>query len=323
MLRAAWPAAAVLLCVAGCASLEKGPRSPPAIWPTDVPDRIELSSVPFHPQADYQCGPAALATVLGAAGVVVAPAALVADVYIPGRKGSLQAEMLAAARGRDRLAYVMEPSFGALVREVAAGHPALVLLNLGVDKVPLWHYAVVLGFDRATDRLWLRSGSTERLGMSRARFDAAWQRADRWAVLVLASESIPVTATLERFMQAAADLEQTGRLAPAQAAYLSAAARWPESPLPGVGLANVLATRGDYAGAESALRAAIAAAPGDVPARNNLAELLSKRGCYAAARAEIDEALRLAANGPFAAAVADTAREIEARSAAAVLGRCP
>jgi len=64
----------------------------------DLPPRTELAAVPFFPQIDYYCGPSSLAMVLQAAGVDVKPEALVDQVFLPGRKGSLQVEMLAAAR---------------------------------------------------------------------------------------------------------------------------------------------------------------------------------------------------------------------------------
>ena len=58
----------------------------------------ELEATPFFPQVTHQCGPAALATVLGASGVETTPDALVPAVYVPGLHGSLQVELLAALR---------------------------------------------------------------------------------------------------------------------------------------------------------------------------------------------------------------------------------
>src|SRR3982750_3125163 len=66
--------------------------------PGDLQPRAELTEVPFFPQEDYYCGPSALAMVLTAAGAKVTPEQLVEHVYLPGRKGSLQVEMLATAR---------------------------------------------------------------------------------------------------------------------------------------------------------------------------------------------------------------------------------
>ena len=49
-----------LLLLVGCA----GPTRL-AQLPAELPERVELTATPFHPQTEYQCGPAALATVLG------------------------------------------------------------------------------------------------------------------------------------------------------------------------------------------------------------------------------------------------------------------
>ena len=99
--RAARAAAfAAALVLAGCAS--RGPQLPP-VTVAGLPASVELDSTPFFPQQDYQCGPAALATVLVASGAQVSPDELVAEVYLPGRKGSLQAELIAAARARGRV----------------------------------------------------------------------------------------------------------------------------------------------------------------------------------------------------------------------------
>ena len=38
-----------------------------------MPTRVDLEQTPFFPQADHQCGPSALATVLGASGLPVVP----------------------------------------------------------------------------------------------------------------------------------------------------------------------------------------------------------------------------------------------------------
>ncbi|MCX7053381.1 MAG: hypothetical protein NTU56_04110, partial [Proteobacteria bacterium] len=77
----AWAVLALLLALlllVGCA----GP-SRLAQLPAELPARVELTSTPFHPQTEHQCGPAALATVLGAAGRTVDPAALATEVYLP------------------------------------------------------------------------------------------------------------------------------------------------------------------------------------------------------------------------------------------------
>jgi hypothetical protein len=61
-------------------------------------ESLELEDTPFYPQKEYQCGPASLATLLVASGVCVDPDILVPLVYLPGRRGSLQLELMSASR---------------------------------------------------------------------------------------------------------------------------------------------------------------------------------------------------------------------------------
>src|SRR5688572_9885051 len=126
----------LFLSLAGCAS-----------QPVRMPagEAVELTSVPFFSQREYQCGPAALAMVLVASGVTVTPDELTGKVYLPERKGSLQMELIGATRGFDRLAYEIAPGVDALLAQVREGKPVLVLQNLAFKRVPAWHYAVVVG----------------------------------------------------------------------------------------------------------------------------------------------------------------------------------
>jgi len=303
--------AACVLCVslAGCAA-----RAPllPQLTTAQFPAHVELDETPFFPQRDYQCGPAALATVLAASGVPATPDSLVAEVYLPGRQGSLQPELVAAARGRGRLPYVLPPRTEALIEQLAAGTPVLVMQKLGAGPWPGWHYAVLVGYDVAADRFLLRSGTDERLEIKASRFLATWDRAGRWALVVLPPGQVPAMPELPRYMEAAAGLEAVGKRDEAARAYEAAAREWPAEALPRLGLANLSYARGDLRAAERGYREAIALAPGEVAARNNRAEVLLELGCPASARREIAAAQSLAGDGPFATAVAESARKIDA-----------
>ncbi len=67
--------------------------------------------------------------------------------------------MIGAARRHGRVAYVISSPEELLV-EVAAGNPVIVLQNLGLSWVPVWHYAVVIGYDGDADMVTLHSGET-------------------------------------------------------------------------------------------------------------------------------------------------------------------
>ena len=89
--------AAAALSLGGCISVPQSEalRESP---PTGLPPRVELTQVPFHKQDDFLCGPASLAMVFNAAGVKADVESVTPLVYLPGRQGSLQAEMLGATR---------------------------------------------------------------------------------------------------------------------------------------------------------------------------------------------------------------------------------
>ncbi|MDX1607568.1 MAG: PA2778 family cysteine peptidase, partial [Candidatus Competibacterales bacterium] len=249
---------------------------------------LTLTDIPFFPQRQYHCGPAALATVLVASGVPVAPDELVPLVYLPARRGSLQAELMATARGYGRLPYPIGPSLDELLAELGASRPVLVLQNLGLESVPIWHYAVVIGFDPAQDRLILHSGVTERLRMSAQRFLNTWRRAGAWGLVMLAPGELPARPDPDRYLRAAAALESTGRVAAAERAYRAVLEHWDDRPLARFGLANSRHAQGDYRQAEVLYRSLLARRPEHVPARHNLARTLAARGCYAAALEQLD-----------------------------------
>lgn len=295
--------------LAGCSS--PGPVLP-VLVEQDLPPSVELNQVPFFPQDEFQCGPAALATVLAASGVAVSPSDLGPEVYVPDRKGSFQVELIAAARNRGRLAYVLPQTVESVLVQVAAGFPVLILQRLGAGPWPGWHYAVVVGYDAREGTFVLRSGARERAEVGLRWFLSTWDRADRWALVTLEPGTLPANPDYPRYIEAAAELEAVGQLDAARRAYQAATVQWPAEALPWLGLANIAVAGGKLDVAEANFTTAIRLDPSGVAAHNNLAELLLRRGCVSAAKAEIALASELAVSGPLAASVADTARQVQA-----------
>lgn len=264
-------AAALLLgaVLVGCAPLP--PR--PAALASRPP--VELAATPFHPQRELQCGPAALATVLGAAGRAIEPDALTPRLFIPGRGGSLQPEMLAQARREGFIALPIAPDPVALVAELDAGRPVVVLQNNGLSWAPRWHYAVVIGYEPAHDRFILRSGVTERLGVSRRTFEATWRRSGRWGFVLLPPGTPPAQGDGMEYARAVAAFEATGGApADANAAWRAGAVRWPGRWELAFGLGNRLLADGDPAAAAIELARATTLAPERAAPWNNLAVAL-------------------------------------------------
>jgi len=293
----------LLAWLAGCAQLVPQTMGLRTAWPEGVPLSVEWTAVPFFPQDDYQCGPAALATVLSYTGVGVTPEPLVSQVYLPSRKGSLQLEMLAAPRRYGRVAYQLAPRYTDLLREVAAGNPVLVLQDVG-PMFTQWHYAVVNGFDYPSGTVYLRSGKQKRQEMPFTYFERTWIKSGYWAMVAMPPDRIPVTATEEGWMTAVLAMARVNDGDAATQAYAAALKRWPDNVAAAIGLANQYHARGALADAVSVLQRAEQRHPQSVIVMNNLAQALSDQGRHAEALAQIDRAAD--PQSPFAADVRAT-----------------
>jgi tetratricopeptide (TPR) repeat protein len=309
------------VAVTGCAS-----QAPPLPL-RSVP---ELAAVPFFPQTDYDCGPAALATILGAADVAVTPAELIDAVYVEGLRGSLQAELVAATRRYGLLPIPIEPDPASLVEAIAAGRPVLVLQNLGFERAPAWHYAVVVGYDAADQAVILRSGTEQRRRERSRRFVRSWRLADFWGFMAVAPGEIPSGVTADRYVRAIVGAERQLAENERAAAYASAVERWPHNPLVLFTAATHEHTQSNWSAAAALYRRALAVDPEHAAARNNLANVLLEQGCRRAALGEARAALAAAGDTEFHDAIADTVRRIErspetetGSEPAAAAGRCP
>jgi tetratricopeptide (TPR) repeat protein len=273
----------------------------------DLQPVVELTATPFFPQDDFQCGPAALATVINASGVQVSPESIQPLVFMPARAGSLQAEMLAAPANYGLLGVRIRPELPALLETLEAGQPVVVLQNLGLQAWPVWHYAVVVGYDLDLEQVVLRSGRRQRVTLSFAVFEKTWSRAGYWAMVVTEPVRVPEAVALEDFLAAASVLERLQRLPQARLAYVAASRRWPDAALVWAGAGNVAYAQADFAAAGQAYRQALSRDAGNVLLLNNLALTLAEQGCPEQAQAAIRCALE---HAPGTQVLIQTAEEI-------------
>ena len=140
-----------------------------------------VAEVPFFAQEELQCGPAALAMMLNWSGIAIQPSDLTPEVFTPDLNGSLQSALIGATRRHGRVAYPITGS-EALLAEVSAGHPVIVLVNLGLSWYPKWHYAVVIGFDFEREMIILHSGLTANEHLNSRVFLNIWRRSKYWGL---------------------------------------------------------------------------------------------------------------------------------------------
>lgn len=293
-----------LLFLTGCGILSR----PPSPWPDNSPDQVNIASVPFFAQKEYQCGPAVLAMALSWSDIATTPDELVPEVFTPGLEGSLQPALIGAARRHGRIAY---PIYGmdTLGAELAADHPVIVLVNLSFFWYPKWHYALAVGYNKPTGDIILHSGTLAGEKISLRIFNNIWKRSNYWGLLILPPNEMPVTVRADAWLEAVMGLDLAGRPAEAKIGYQTAADKWPGNFAAWVGLGNTSYATGDMHGAARAFTQAVQLDPTSGPALNNLACVLLKLG-------QRDEALKaaqkaVALGGPFLEEFQKTLTEIE------------
>ncbi|MBW2603098.1 MAG: PA2778 family cysteine peptidase [Deltaproteobacteria bacterium] len=273
-----------------------------------MPSRFEIETIPFYSQKAYQCGPAALAMVLNRSGLPISPEDLTAEVFTPERKGSLQSAMVGAVRRNGRIAYVFT-GLSDLFAEVAAGNPVIILQNLGLSWYPVWHYAVVVGYDLSEKYVILRSGNIRRKLMPFQVFEKTWARGNYWALLILQSNQLPATVKEDLFLKALLGLEEARQFRAAIDGYHTALTKWPKNLTALIGIGNCRYALGELENAEKALRKAIRLHPTSGPAFNNLAQIFFEQGRKQEALAAAKKAVSL--GGPMSFVYQKTLDDIE------------
>jgi tetratricopeptide (TPR) repeat protein len=216
--------------------------------------------------------------------------------------------MIAATRRQGKVAYPINGAH-ALLREIAAGHPVIVLQNLGLSWIPVWHYAVVIGYDLDAEAVILHSGVTNRKKTSFRTFENTWARGEHWGLLVLPPDRLPATVQEQSWIAAVVGLEKARQWPAAVRGYQTALHRWPQSFPAHIGLGNSFYAMQDLASAAAVLSNATARFPLEGVAFNNLAQVLWEQGKKQEAITAARRAVKL--GGPYIEQFKKTLDEIQ------------
>jgi hypothetical protein len=293
------PAAALVSCATFA------PRS-------NLPGRSALivGKAPLREFGTDRCGAGALSFVLNSLGDPVTLEAL--DAVLPKAEGGgvLSIDLLLAARARGFSARLVRGSALEIRQSVESGRPVILMLRV-LDspgtKHDLHHYVVADGVDGERALFRMQFGDGEGRWIRLDRIERAWA-ADGNALLLVEPGDGSGESREER-LNRAVELEASGRIEEAIAAYRSVASEQPDWALAWTNLGNAEARAGRTRDAEAAYRRAIATDPGNRDALNNQAWLLLQDGT----RLDEAEALArraLAAGGPDEDLVRDTLERI-------------
>ncbi|MDA8229970.1 MAG: PA2778 family cysteine peptidase [Magnetospirillum sp.] len=236
-----------------------------------MPPDAMVDGVPFYAQNGFRCGPAAMATMLAWSGVTAEPATLEGRFYNAPKDP--RTILVDTAQRFGRLAYPVSGT-RAMHAELAAGHPVLILENLGVAGEPLWNCAVAVGYRDGGAVFLINGGDQPARPMSRGLLDRLWSDTERWGLVVLRPGEMPATARERPMVEAANGLARVGHHWEAVVSYDTVLSRWPSDADALLGLGASLYLLGDTRGAADAYRSAAKVAADPAPAEEALAHLL-------------------------------------------------
>jgi tetratricopeptide (TPR) repeat protein len=220
-----------------------------------VKNRTKITTIKFIPQEEHQCGPAALSMMFSHIGETAEASKLSSMVFTPDKKGSFQTDMISAVR-RHKLLPLPVKNLQNLLTELDAGHPVLVLQNLGLSWIPRWHYAVAVGYDLKKSQIILHSGteSYSRLGIYT--FEKTWARSNNWGLLVVRPGTVNTSVSAVDTVSAIAHLEAMGFEEEAKKGYESVLVKEPINLGALIGLGNIYFSRMDFKKSVGVLKAA-------------------------------------------------------------------
>ena len=239
------------LLTAGCAST---PRSSPAVI-----------AVPFIPQHENLCGPAALAMLATFHGHNGSQQEIARDIYLPAIQGALTVELADYARRYGLWTRQYRGSVDDLRQKLAAGVPLLVLGRFGSS----YHYFIVLADG---DPLVVHTDRRARHKIRREDFLRYWNQAGRWTLLVCSPEKTPWDLSAAEHNDLGLFLEKIADdPCMAEAAYREAVELEPDHAYYRFNLGNALLRQNLLEDASAAFRQALALDPDNADAMNNLA----------------------------------------------------
>ena len=177
-----WPLVGIL---SGCLAI---PAPGPEVRFLPPATSLQVPGVPFYPGTQLGCGPAALTMVLEYWKVPTDPSQLTRRLVSRVWKGTLNLDLVQEARKAvSGYPLKVEASWDApdlLWKALKAGHPLVVLVDLGVGPLRRGHYLVVWGWDPESQRLLVHSPPRAGEAVPLSRFLAQWRRAHYWALYI-------------------------------------------------------------------------------------------------------------------------------------------
>jgi tetratricopeptide (TPR) repeat protein len=229
----------------------------------------------FIRQEPNRCGSAALSEVLSYWGAPrAAEPELAAEVHSDSLRGTLNVDLVTAARRRELVTRDGASSMTELRSMLAAGYPALVMVNVGPHLLGRRHFLAVKGVDLERGYLMADDGRREDLVLRPRPFRRDWRASKFWALYCWPPEKMPAEVSAEEHLRAGVIFEGRGRPNRAARAYHRALRSSPQLWEAAFNLGNLALARRVLPAAERHYRAALKLRAREPDVLNNLAYVL-------------------------------------------------
>jgi predicted double-glycine peptidase len=169
---------AMLLYLAGCATFTE-------ILPSDA---RTIDQFPYFQQEDFQCGPAALATVINywytknKSNKRLSVETIVGKIYSPSAKGVLGLDLEAYARKLGFNAVQSSGTIEEIKSSIDAKIPVIILVDYGGAFHQQNHFMVAKGYTH--DCIVFNSGRRENLLIPIETLQRIWKKTNFWALII-------------------------------------------------------------------------------------------------------------------------------------------
>lgn len=264
----------------------------------------------IYPQDKFYCGPSSLATVLKKEGIWFDYSKLVSTTFTPALKGTLQPQMKASLRSYGLIPYETCKDLSCLLKEISINNSQIiVLLNLGLKLHPVWHYSVLLGYDKKEKKVFLSAPDGSETWMSFEEFERFYNAGGSWSVVALKKDKIPVSSGENEILMAILDMYEIGQKEIARGAAVTYISKYPSSYKAMVLLSNIYLDMQEYKSAIFVYKEILKIKPDEASILNNLAIALSGDGKHEEAKKYALKAISL--GGKFANRYKSTLDKIE------------
>ncbi len=266
----------LIFFLSGCASLPAYRVGPPE-FPNDQQVHFIQKAPPVGQRA-YQCGPAALESVMRRWGYEVDAEEIGRDLGSQGARGVLNFTLAQVARDRGFWTEMHESNLEELKGWIRNDIPPLVALQVGPFWSFTYHFVVLTGFNDREGILYANIGYPETRAIRVPHFLKSWQRAGNWTLIVCPLERVDWQLSADQAGDLGFLLEKSAQLPLAEKWYRAALAKEPDNRPVRFNLANILFKTGQFQKAKLMYQQLIKENPAEIAPINNLASVFLEEG---------------------------------------------